>query len=307
MPAAVYLYRRVVRLYPMFIVGLLLGTAILYCGARSGALEYRTASVLGAAALNMLYIPFPNAAQIGFEVGQVFPANPPAWSLFLEMLASGAFLLLFRQQLKTLLLVAAACYAALIVAGVYYARDGAWVQIHNGFYTSNFFGGLPRAGFGFSTGVALHALARIGVGSRLRALIARLPCPSFLLYAALLVMFLFPRTAHGLYPPLALATVAPAIVFVGAQIRMHDGLERKIAVFLGWISYPIYCLHFPIIRLAILLYGNGHGQAYAVMGAAAVVTLVLAVVLTRWYEEPVRTALSGRAFTRTGVQISKAG
>jgi peptidoglycan/LPS O-acetylase OafA/YrhL len=77
MPAGEYLYRRVVRLYPMFVIALLIGTVIIWYGAHSGAIEYRTADVLRSTALNVLYIPFLNSAPIYFEVGQVFPANPP--------------------------------------------------------------------------------------------------------------------------------------------------------------------------------------------------------------------------------------
>jgi peptidoglycan/LPS O-acetylase OafA/YrhL len=170
MPTSEYLYRRVVRLYPMFVVGLLIGAVVLYYGAYSGAIAYRTKDILSGVLLNLLYIPFLNGAQIyfNFEVGQVFPADPPAWSLFLEMLASGAFLLLFRLSRRALMLVSALCYVGLIAASVYYASiKGAWVDIHNGWDTRNFFGGLPRVGFSFSLGVLLHALSREGAGRRM--------------------------------------------------------------------------------------------------------------------------------------------
>src|ERR1700688_1495357 len=53
-----YLYRRVVRLYPMFIIGLLLGCVVLYYGVYSGEIAYRPTDILRGAALNVFYIPF---------------------------------------------------------------------------------------------------------------------------------------------------------------------------------------------------------------------------------------------------------
>jgi len=299
MPAWAYLYRRIVRLYPMFVIALLIGAVIMCYGTYRGVIQYPTPDLLRGVALNMLYIPFLNAVPVSFEVGQVFPADPPAWSLFFEMLASGAFLLLFGLRLRSLVWVSALCYVALIAAGLYYARGADWIDIHNGYYTSNLFGGLPRVAFGFSSGVLLHAVTRDGIGGwRIRALIGRIPCPSFLLYAAALAILLFPRTAHGLYPLLAMATVVPALVFFGANIRPRSELEMNVATFLGWISYPIYCLHYPVVRLVIFIRGGEPGSGYLLMAVSAAVTLALAMALTRWYEEPLRAALSGRLFLK---------
>jgi peptidoglycan/LPS O-acetylase OafA/YrhL len=118
-------------------------------------------------------------------------------------------------------------------------------------------------------------------------------------------MLMFPRSIHGLYPLLAVATVGPAIVFVGAQVRLRVGLKRNIAAFLGWISYPVYCLHYPVIRLLIFLRDGKQGSVYLVLAVTTAVTLVLAVVLTRWYEEPVRAALSGLMSARARPRIAE--
>ena len=64
MPARSYLYRRIVRLYPMFVIALLIGAVVLYYGAHRGALEYRTTDLLRSLALNALYIPFLNSVPV---------------------------------------------------------------------------------------------------------------------------------------------------------------------------------------------------------------------------------------------------
>jgi len=290
-----YLYRRMVRLYPMFIIGLLLGCAVLYYGVYNGAIAYQTVDILRGATLNAFYIPFLNSLPLYHETGQIFPANPPAWSLFFEIVASGAFLLLCRLGRGSLMAVVVLCCVAVIAAGIHYGHGRTWVEVHNGYFTSNFLGGLPRVGFGFSFGVLLQRVVRDDIaGSHIRALMGRLPYASFVLYAAVLVIFLFPKPVHGLYPLLALVSLAPAVVFIGAQVHLPPGLERNVAKFLGWISYPIYCVHYPIVRLAIFMRDSGYGSGYLLMAGGAAASLVLAIVLTRWFDEPVRGWLSAR-------------
>ena len=295
MPALSYLYRRLTRLYPMFIAGLTLGAAVLYYGARSGAIAYATGDILHSVALNAAYIPFLNTARIGSDLGQIFPADPPAWSLFLEMLASGAFLLLFDLKRNALIGICTAFYLALISVDIYLAQgSAAWITVSNGFDTSNFLGGVPRVGFGFVCGVILQGLMREGYGAhRMSELGRRVPYPSFALYAVLLAVFVFPKSLHGIYPAVAIATLAPAIVFIGAHIRTRNGLETNVARALGWISYPVYCLHVPVVRLAIYARGGPQSPPYAMMFVSAAITLGLAAALAKWYEEPLRSALTG--------------
>jgi peptidoglycan/LPS O-acetylase OafA/YrhL len=288
-----YLHRRVVRLYPMFIIGLLLGCVVLYYGVYRGELAYRPSDILRGAALNVFYLPFLNSLPLYHEIGQIFPANPPAWSLFFEMVASGAFLLLCGLGRGSLTAVVVICCVAVIAAGIHYGHDRTWVDVHNGYYTRNFLGGFPRVGFGFSFGVLLQRLARDDIaGSHIRALIGRMPYASFMLYAAVLAIFLFPKPVHGLYALLALLTLAPAVVFIGAQVHLPPGLERNVARFLGWISYPIYCVHYPIARLVVFMRDSEHVPGYLLMAGGVAVSLVLAIVLTRWFDEPVRGWLS---------------
>jgi peptidoglycan/LPS O-acetylase OafA/YrhL len=297
MPARRYLRRRLVRLYPMFIAGLLIGAGVLYAGAEGGVFDYRAGDIARGVALNALYIPFLNTARIGLDVGQIFPADPPAWSLFLEILASVAFIFLCRARWRTLLGLAVFCYLALMGSGLYFAHADGWLGfvVSNGFDSGNFLGGLPRVGFGFTLGMLLHGLARDGVGQRAaEAVSRRVPYPSFALYAGLLAVLVFPATLRGLYAMAALAVAVPAIVLAGAGIRPRGGLETRIARFLGWISYPLYCLHVPIFRAIICIHGGVHGSAYPLMGAGVLATFAVAIVAAKGYDEPLRAALSAR-------------
>ena len=251
-----YLFRRVVRLYPMFVAGLIIGGGVLYYGSRTGSINYQAGDVLESVFVNALYIPYFNSAHIWRDAGQIFPADPPAWSLFLEMLASCGFLAIVGLRTKALVWICALLYVTLIAVGLHFAHvnGGSWIDISNGFDTNNYWGGFPRAAFGFTLGVLLHELILHGVGaSRAQAIFERTPYPSLVLYAALLAVLLCPRTLKGLYPMAVLALVTPSIVFFGAHVPIRHRFETRLARFLGWISYPIYCLHVPVLRGVICL------------------------------------------------------
>jgi peptidoglycan/LPS O-acetylase OafA/YrhL len=146
MPAWNYLGRRVVRLYPLFIAGLVLGAGGLYLGVRNGAIDNRPEDILLSSLINAMYLPFLSSVRWEEGVGTIFPADPPAWSLFLEMLASLGFLLLFGMRRRTLLAIAAVSYLLLICAGVYFVRAQSplWINLNTGFTTAEILGGLPR-------------------------------------------------------------------------------------------------------------------------------------------------------------------
>jgi peptidoglycan/LPS O-acetylase OafA/YrhL len=304
MPAWSYLGRRLVRLYPTFIVGLLIGAGALYLGAQKGVIVYPTRDILRSLLLNCVYLPFPNGAHIGMFIGQIFPADPPAWSLFLEMLVSGGFLWLYGLRRTALLAITIVSFLLIVGTGIYFARvqGAAGLDLNTGFDTTTMLGGASRAAFGFTLGVLLYGLLRDGLGRRIAPAVARVPYASFALYLALFAVLAFPISARGLFPLVVLLTLAPAIIFVGACVRPRSGLEMQIARFLGWISYPVYCLHTPIMRY--VMYSGVTGRnvpATLALGVAA--TLVVAVVLTRWYEEPVRALLSRRLSTLRPVSL----
>jgi peptidoglycan/LPS O-acetylase OafA/YrhL len=295
MPAWSYLGRRLIRLYPMFIVALLIGAGALFFGAQKDAIVYRPQDILRSLLLNSAYLPFPNGSHIGLFKGQVFPADPPAWSLFLEMLVSGGFLLLCGLRREALLAITIVSFLLIVGTGVYFARvqGFAGLQLNTGFDTATILGGPPRAAFGFTLGVLLYGFMRDGLGRRIAAAVARVPYASFALYIALFAVLACPVSARGLYGLAVLVTVAPAIIFVSACVRPRNGLEMRLARLLGWISYPVYCLHTPIMRY--VMYGGVTGRnVTATLALAVSTTLLAAIVLTRWYEEPVRAVLSRR-------------
>jgi peptidoglycan/LPS O-acetylase OafA/YrhL len=302
-----YLGARLFRLYPMFFMGLLIGAPVLYLLQKAGLATSPIRFIAGSLFYNLLLVPDLNDFWIyNFDastpsVGEIFPVNPPAWSLFFEMIASVAFVFLVKARPRTLLRIMVFCYAIVLLDGLVheflnyryaFALDAGWGS-------NNLFGGFPRVFFGFSFGLWLYSLAGDAKFSKLRAFVEhRIKHPY--LYVLLISVFAFPKELAGIYPALVLATAAPGLVFLGSMATCRSVVGGNIAKFLGWMSYPIYCLHFPIGRAVFLQADEGHYSKSFAVFASITITLVVSVILTKLCEEPTRAYLSRKLLGRAG-------
>ena len=113
---------------------------------------------------------------------------------------------------------------------------------------------------------------------------------------------MFPKLINGLYPALILLFVAPGIVYAGSLVSHLGTFELNTARFLGWISYPIYCLHLPIGNLIAMVLRGSHYSQPAVILISLTLTLTAAVVLTKFYEEPTRSYFSRKLSLLVGAR-----
>jgi peptidoglycan/LPS O-acetylase OafA/YrhL len=93
-------------------------------------------------------------------------------------------------------------------------------------------------------------------------------------------MLLFPFYIKGLYSLLVIAVLAPLLVIQGGNAKCANRIILAASEFLGWISYPVYCLHFPVMSWMRAIdervaFSTRFGIPCAV--AAIIVTLLLAV------------------------------
>jgi peptidoglycan/LPS O-acetylase OafA/YrhL len=302
-----YLGARLIRLYPMFFMGLLIGTPVLYLLQKVGLATSPARFIAGSLFYNLLLVPDLNSFGIynfggsSPSVGEIFPVNPPAWSLFFEMIASIAFVFLFKARSSTLIRIVVFCYAALVLDGLVHAfLDYHYAfALDAGWGSDNLVGGFPRVFFGFSVGLLLYSFAGDTKFSKLRAFVERRIKHPYL-YILLISVFAFPKELFGIYPALVLAIAAPGLVFLGSMVSCSGVVSGNIAKFLGWMSYPIYCLHFPIGRAVFLQADEGHySKSFAVFASIAV-TLVVSAILTKFCEEPIRAYLSRKFLRRAG-------
>ena len=150
------------------------------------------------------------------------------------------------RQLKTLV---AALFCFMIVDGALqgFIQSKTIIETDIGWQASSFFSGFPRVFYGFVLGILLYRFTNGDAEQKAKMLFSRSIHP-LALYAALTLILLFPFKLYGLYNEFFLAIIAPLLVVLGSVSLCRDSFTLYISRFLGWISYPLYCLHVPIKR-----------------------------------------------------------
>jgi peptidoglycan/LPS O-acetylase OafA/YrhL len=273
-----FLTARGIRLYPLYLAGLVLGVG---AAALTGMAPRQLLTALG---LGLFFLPAPGV--------DLYPLNPPAWSLFLELVANAAWFPL-RQWLRGPAAVAVLLLGCLAVI----AADVAYGAISSGGYWSNVAGGLARVLFAFTAGVATYQVWR--------APIARPALPSWVVVVALLAIFAIPGPRKVLDPLAVLAM--PVVVYLGACCMPCGTLNLAVQSKLGTASYGIYALHFPtVVAIDALLIGplRRAGLPHpSLVTTPFTLALVFAgaLLLDRIYDWPLRRWLSLRSMAASSV------
>ncbi|HUH55728.1 MAG TPA: acyltransferase, partial [Rhodanobacter sp.] len=282
--------RRLIRLQPMVVMGMVVGAALYYLQA-GPAFPLIDATPVWLMLLVMLIgstlLPLPPSMDIrGW--GEMHPLNGPAWSLFFEYIANILYALGLRKLpnrwLGVLVALAAAFLLHLAVFGKRGDLIGGWSitpdQLHIGF---------ARLLFPFLAGMLLMRL-----GKRIRIRYAFETCSVLLVVA--LALPRFGGAEHlwmnGLYEALCVIVLFPVIVAIGAGASLGVGLGTRAASFFGQLSYPLYITHYGLIY-AYVEWMTGHqAQSTLVkcaMGALVFVTsITIAWACLKLYDLPVR-------------------
>ncbi|MER8622367.1 acyltransferase [Mesorhizobium sp. M1143] len=275
---------RLIRLYPLYLAGTLLGFFYLVVKNRLIPAEYMPISEIGTMlTTGMFFIPLVSDAY-----HTIFPLNPASWSLFFELIVNIAyvavFFLLTKRVLSTLIAVSLVLLVVVsIIAGT----------LDFGMTGSTIISGLPRVCFSFFLGVLLcrsmtryqSGLGFLRRGWWIEAAIA----------LTLVVFAIAPAGgARVAYDLACVVFVFPALVVVGTIAPTAPRLSGLYG-WLGRISYPIYIIHTPLLMIIA-----GAGKAAAIDPFAhhpwfgivmAVSVIVIADIATRLYDEPLRRFL----------------
>lgn len=256
MGIAAFARARLIRIYPMFWIGALLG-CLLFRGSPLMLLMIPTAS--------------PD--------GLLFRANAPLWSLLFELLVNlGYALIAPRLGWRGLLTIIAASGAVMTSATL--ANGGADL----GAYWDSALAGIVRTTFSFSLGVALHRLHQQSREPGRRTAIA------WILLLALALLLVARTEARALWDLATISLAFPAIVWFGARIELPAPRLGKV---LGGISYPLYCIHAPIVAMC-------HGST-ALMTAACVALVLAAWALDRWFDQPLQRLVRNADISRAAL------
>jgi Predicted acyltransferases len=232
---------RLIRLYPLYALGTLLGTAgLLWRLPRS---DWHL--VTSALPLGLLMLPCPLVMRIFYPLSYaervLYPLNYPSWSLFFELLANAGYAVFFKYLSTRVLLTLVAASGVMLIAKGIHGKP-----LSAGWILAGSYVGLLRIAYSFSTGILLF---------RFRA--ARRKTSNVLaiaLVAAFILLFCLPipdifRTVFIFSIALF---VSPVLVWVAAAVEptrkvrkvflfFGSGFLRRLrAACAGWRLFPAY-------------------------------------------------------------------
>ncbi|GHT64430.1 acyltransferase [Bacteroidia bacterium] len=286
--------RRLIRLHPMVVMGMILGALLFYFGASpefsliAGVPVWK---LLLYTVLGILLIPTPPSIDIrGWQ--EMYTLDAPCWSLFFEYIANilyGLFIRKFSTKVLAVFVFLAACATIHLIITTTGDVSGGWT-----FNVAHFRIGFTRLIYPFFAGLLLF---RIGKLTKLNK--AFLWCSLLLL-----AVFFCPRIgdhAHfwmnGIYESVVIIVVFPLVVYMGASGEVKGKYASKVCKFLGDISYPVYIVNYPIIYIwtgYISKTKYTFAESYWVALLVFVSVIALSYACLKLYDLPVRNWLQNR-------------
>jgi peptidoglycan/LPS O-acetylase OafA/YrhL len=266
---------RLMRLMPLIVLSTLVSGTYVAFKLHIESEHTLYGAWLSAFLLGLLVLPYLNApAAIGGP--QVFPLNGPQFTLFLELLVNFVWFPIRRfAPLATALTLALA--GGVLVGACGYGGDA----------TATFWLGLPRVMASFFAGVAVFEIERrFGVAVQLRH--AFWP-----LFVIMIALFAYPREL-GIGVLLAwIWALAPLLILTGLKAEMGEQL-RKLCLFGGKLSYPIYILQYPLFcwMNAAFQTLTRHKAPNVEMPLFLVAIPLGSYLVLRWLDAPVRRMVS---------------
>jgi len=273
-----FLEIRLVRLYPLFLLGIGFGLIKAF-----SQILFHDKNALGPLPLaltafsNGLMLPVPLPLEF------MFPLNIPAWSLFFELIINIIYGYAFFRWTARSLGIVIILSAILVAIGAFHYG---WLNI--GMDWNTFLYGVGRVGFSFTLGIVMSRLHhRIDKNPSILAIFP---------IAILLAIFLVPVPDHlrAWRDLLCVFVILPLILEAGIRLEMPKGM-RFYAELLGDLSYPIYILHYPLLTIFYFLAQRNASVSTLNFTIGYVFTIcVVAWFIERYYDRPVRSILSAR-------------
>jgi len=274
---------RMIRLYPLYFLGLLCGIVVTVASMLGrNSVNWDGSSLAAAILLALLFL--PNLS--GRPVDTLFPLNVPCWSLFLEIVVNLLFVLCW-PLLTVRRLIAVALLSGVVVGA-------ATLHVGNadqGATAATLAVGLVRTIFGFTVGVliARHVRSRRRAESNWGVL-------AIVAVVAIAIAGWPQGTSRAIWDAVCVLVVLPLAVWWGTLVDPGARL-RRIATFLGVTSYAVYVLHSPVSSVLNSVTRYIGGRTGGDIGAPWLGLAVLAALLAgawlvdRHFDTPVRRLL----------------
>lgn len=286
-----FIKRRLIRLHPMVVMGVLVGVIafIIQGCVKWDGTPVALQSVLWAMLLSLFLIPSPGSMDVRGNT-EMYPLNGTHWSLFFEYIGSLLYALMLRR-LPTKWLKVWVGISIILLSAFAFLQEAGGLLYGWSVEPTNMLGGLLRMLYAYPMGLLMARLFR-----------ERKPCTLqghvFLKSSlALVVLLALPiiggKTVETVFQLLCVVVFFPAIIWYAARGKA-TGMRQQVISFMGRLSYPLYAIHFPIICLQISVtqaMGNVYetsAQPWSVVPFTFVISLVIAILAMKYYDEPLR-------------------
>ena len=271
---------RFIRLHPLVISGSVLGLLAFLFDPFGGHPElYSAGKIILAFISSIMLIPMPAIADRSFNL---FSFNAPSWSLFWEYIANIVYAFVLCRIRRGWLLLLTIISAVGICFVAY--RSG---NLLGGWSGPTFWDGGARVSYSFLAGLLIYRSNWIIKNSLGFTGVA------FLLFLA----FIMPYSIwNWLSEPLVVLFYFPLIIALGAGAILTTGL-KKICLFLGKISYPLYMTHYAVLWMFGNYYAShqpGTTQLTLIIIAGLILLVGASWLVMIFYDIPVQEIFKRR-------------
>jgi peptidoglycan/LPS O-acetylase OafA/YrhL len=272
---------RVIRLYPLYFVGFLLGAVygVVAFTMHKGAMSQT--GVMCALGFNAFMLPTPCESS-----GGMFPFNPPAWSLFYEMVMSLMFALGFMRSSKVTVVI------CILSAFVLFDGIREFNGMGFGWQKDLMYLGLAKVSFSFGLGLLIRRHLPIGGGF----------VPIALPVVVVLASFWLPLADNFklIFEVVFAFALSPLVVWLAANAKPPESaVLQKILKGLGSMSYAMYITHLPLMFFFGFFGRKLSFPPFVVGGVYVILVALISLALHQYFDQPVRSWLSKRYLERS--------
>jgi peptidoglycan/LPS O-acetylase OafA/YrhL len=275
---------RIIRLHPLVVAGSILGLLAFLFDPFGGHPElYSNGKIILTFICSLFMIPLPVIADRGFNL---FSFNAPAWSLFWEYIANIVYaFVLYRISRNYLLLLT--IIAAIAICYVSYSSG----NLLGGWSGPTFWDGCARISYSFLAGLLIYRSNWI-IKNKLG-----FTGLSILLLLAFIIPF---SNWNWLSETIVVLFYFPLLIALGAGATLSPQF-KKVCVFSGNISYPLYMTHYAALWMFGNYYTNykpDHTQLTLIVISGLILLVGFAYLVMTIYDIPVRKYLNEKFVKR---------
>lgn len=271
---------RLIRLHPLVISGSVLGLLAFLFDPFGGHPElYSAGSIAVIFIFSMLVIPFP---VMDDRFNNCFGLNAPAWSLFWEYVANIVYAFILCRLNKKILAVI--CIISAAALGFVAYRSG---NLMGGWSGGTFWDGGIRICYSFTAGLLIYRFNWI-----IKNKLGFISLSILLLLAFLIPWFKW----NWLAETLVVVFYFPLLVSLGAGALLRERTKR-ICIFSGNISYPLYMTHYAAMWMFGNYYNNhkpGTTELFFIITIGTILLIGISYIVMIAYDMPVRKYLTAK-------------